>query len=198
MSAPVEVSLPGGYALREVERFDEDVLKGLIAENLTRGSGLVHLRRALPPEVQDFLTAAREGLHGPRVELRVGIWQGEDLVAWTFCRASSPHTLMMMTSGLDAAHRRKGLYTALLRHVTARARELGFECLQSSHSASNQPILIAKLREGWVVIGTTMDLAIGLLVNLQLHLYPELQEVFDLRTGWRPPSPQTLRLFGEE
>lgn len=190
--------LPEGYILREVEDFDEATYRALVRRNLSRGSGMLHLRRAQPPERQARLAALREGLHGPRLELRVGIWRDEELVAWSYCRAESPHTLYMMSSGVEAAHRRRGLYTSLLRHVTSRARGLGFEHLKSSHSASNQPILIAKLREGWLVTGTRMHLGIGLLVLLEKPLYPLLEEVFHVRSGWRPPSSEILSLYGEE
>lgn len=190
--------LPAGYELREVERFDDDVLKGLVARNLSSGSGVIQTRRLHPPGRREELEGRRAGLHPEPVCLRFGVWREEELVAWSFSRAESPRTLVMMTSGVEAAHRRRGLYTVLLRTVTRRAEALGFEVIKSYHSASNRPILVAKLRDGWYVTGVHVEVAVGQLVVLERFLYPELEAAFHLRTGWRPPTTDQLHLFGEE
>ncbi len=188
--------LPEGYELREVPRFDDAVIAELVEEVLNRGSGVFQLARSLPDQTRADLLARREGQPKESVcTLHVGIWHGEELVAWSYSKARSPSSLIMMASGVREAHRRKGLYTLLLRHVRARAVELGFEVIESFHNASNNPILIAKLREGWHVAGIQQSLYVGLLVQLETYLLPEHEALYHVRTGWRPPSAYSSGLL---
>lgn len=189
------MSLPDGFELREVERFDEAEYQALVERNLSRGSGMMRPLLGLPPEEQARIRTRRAARNPRPFELRVGIWQGAELVAWTFAAEESRSALMMHTSGVEPAHRRLGLYTALLRHLVVRAHEEGYERVTSLHSASNQPILIAKLKEGFVVSGLQMNVEVGLVVRLELPLHALGRAAFDTRSGWLPPSPEILGLW---
>ena len=69
-------------------------------------------------------------------------------------------------------------------------RELGGLRISSQHVATNNAVLIAKLKLGYVIAGTEYDEQMGLLVLLVLHLAPERRALFASRTGTvRPDVP---------
>lgn len=188
-------SLPPDYTLRRVDRFPEPAFNALFQRVLISDSGMMRPLDRLP-EAQREAILKKRAEQGPRpFELRLGIWHHDTLVAWTFAYGSRGRALMMATSGVEAHHRRQGLYTALLEAVVGHARAAGFSEVESLHSCSNRPILIAKLKAGFSVAGVQLDIDIGLLTRLLLPLYPEVQDAFDVRTGWRPPSRAVLETW---
>lgn len=77
----------------------------------------------------------------------------------------------MNLTALAPEWRRRGIYRALLRAVIDACRAAGFLAIESRHAADNNPILIAKLREGFVIDGTLVSLGSGLQVRLMLYLH---------------------------
>ena len=57
----------------------------------------------------------------------------------------------------------------------------------SQHVATNNAVLIAKLKLGYVIAGTEYVDAMGLLVRLVLHLTVERAVLFAARTGMLAP-----------
>ena len=66
-------------------------------------------------------------------------------------------------------------------------RERGGITISSQHVATNNAVLIAKLRLGYVIAGTEYVDAMGLLVRLVLHLTAQRSALFAARTGMLAP-----------
>ena len=75
---------------------------------------------------------------------------------------------------IHPAWRGRGLYRALLPRVVAAARDAGFREVVSRHRADNNPILVPKLRAGFVISGFDVSPRWGLLVHLRRYLVEEL------------------------
>jgi hypothetical protein len=63
--------------------------------------------------------------------------------------------------------------------------------ISSQHVATNNAVLIAKLKLGYVIAGTEYVEPMGLLVRLLLHLTPQRRDLFASRTGTLVPPPLT-------
>jgi GNAT superfamily N-acetyltransferase len=92
-------------------------------------------------------------------------------------------------SAVDPAYRRQGIYSRLLRAMELAVRDRGGLLISSQHVATNSPVLIAKLKLGYVIAGTEYVEPMGLLVRLVLHLAPERRALFEQRTGTLVPPP---------
>jgi L-amino acid N-acyltransferase YncA len=64
------------------------------------------------------------------------------------------------------AHRRKGLYTALLNQTTDQLKEMGFQKIYSRHSATNNDVIIPKLKFGFTITSLEISDIFGVLVHL--------------------------------
>ncbi len=63
------------------------------------------------------------------------------------------------------------------------ARAFGCARIESHHRATNNAVLIAKLRAGYVIVGTEFTGEMGLLVKLSKQLLPQRDAMFHARAG---------------
>ena len=97
--------------------------------------------------------------------LRVGAFQDEVLVGWTYARAEGSQ-LQMVNSGVAPAGRRQGVYSRLVQMVLDHAKARGYASVCSRHAANNNAVLIAKLKLGFFVSGFEYSEVYGPLVRL--------------------------------
>jgi ribosomal protein S18 acetylase RimI-like enzyme len=110
--------------------------------------------------------AAREILASPKPQaLRIGAFEKDRLVGWTYARPDGVH-LQMVNSGVAADHRRQGIYSRLVELTIDHAIARGYVAILSRHAANNNAVLIAKLRRGFFVSGFEYSEVYGPLVRL--------------------------------
>ncbi|MDP3759259.1 MAG: GNAT family N-acetyltransferase [Ramlibacter sp.] len=109
---------------------------------------------------------------------RLGAYIGEELVGWSNGWMERGRVFYMANSGVAAAHRRKGVYTALLSAVRDHASSQGVVTLRSQHSVLNNAVIIAKLRFGFHICGLSQSAQMGTLVELVHHLSQPRREIF--------------------
>jgi GNAT superfamily N-acetyltransferase len=117
--------------------------------------------------------------HPPMV--RLGAYIGDELVGWSNGWMERGRVFYMANSGVAAAHRRKGIYSALLAAVRDHALSEGALVLRSQHSVLNNPVIIAKLRFGFHISGLSQSAQMGTLVELSHHLSQPRDEMFRSR-----------------
>ncbi|WBS05569.1 GNAT family N-acetyltransferase [Pseudoduganella sp. SL102] len=112
---------------------------------------------------------------------RLGAYDGDQLVGWTYGWMEHDNSLYMANSGVMPAHRRKGVYTSLLQAVQRHASTQGAWCIRSRHSVVNNPVIIAKLRVGFRISGLVQSAQMGTLVELTRHLSEQREAMFQKR-----------------
>ncbi|MBW2462132.1 MAG: hypothetical protein JRH11_10835 [Deltaproteobacteria bacterium] len=122
---------------------------------------------ALFGEVEAERAAALDGLiTSARLHHRYGFWDGERLVGVYRGRQGEGGAYHMTVTALEESWQRRGVYRAFLPKVLEAAREVGFVEVVSRHHADNNPVLVAKLRQGFVITGFDANLRTGLMVCL--------------------------------
>jgi len=106
-----------------------------------------------------------------------------DIIGWTYSYQQDHETLYMCNSAIAQEHRGKGLYSMMLQHVLAVAKELGFQVVTSKHYASNNAIIVPKLKAGFIITGMALDEKYGLMVHLTRYLHPERERIAISRIG---------------
>ena len=97
--------------------------------------------------------------------LRIGAFRNEVLVGWTYARAEGS-LLHMVNSGVAPANRRQRVYSHLVQLVLGHAKAQGYVSVLSRHAASNNAVVIAKLKLGFFVSGFEYSEVYGPLVRL--------------------------------
>ncbi|MBC7601669.1 MAG: GNAT family N-acetyltransferase [Ramlibacter sp.] len=113
--------------------------------------------------------------------LRLGAYDGDELVGWSFGWLERGRVFYMANSGVIESHRRRGLYTRLVDAVCDHARSTGAVAVKSQHSVLNNAVIISKLRLGFVITGLSQSAQMGTLVELTRHLSSARQAVFNER-----------------
>ena len=88
-------------------------------------------------------------------------------------------TYFMEWSGILPTYQRRGLYSSFLERLIPYLKALGIERVTSNHMGNNRPVLIAKLKAGFIVTGVTLDERHGMLVWLARFLEPARQQGFE-------------------
>lgn len=163
---------------RVVEQFPEPAYAELVAEAFADYEASAPLAFVLADEA-----AARSGLAEPSTAaLRIGAFRGDVLMGWTYARTEADGRLHMINSGVAAAVRRQGIYSELVRRVVEHARSHGYVAVVSRHAADNNAVIIAKLKQGFVVSGFEYSEVYGPLVRLTCLMGERRRNLYRERT----------------
>jgi ribosomal protein S18 acetylase RimI-like enzyme len=128
------------------------------------------------------IAALRKSLPPPP-RLRIGAFDGDRLVGWTSGWHEPGGVFYVTNSAVLPEYRRQGIYTRLARAITEEAALRGCHSVYSKHIATNNAVLIAKLRLGFVITGMEFSEELGLLVRLSYAVSPGRSRLFAERTS---------------
>jgi ribosomal protein S18 acetylase RimI-like enzyme len=168
--------------IRQVEAFEEVAMKALAGPIFGDAARQQYLSELIGPEADERNKALRTSLPKPE-RVRMAAFDGERFVGCSSGWFEFGGNFYIGLSAVDPAYRQRGIYTRLLNAIEQAVRERGGLLISSHHVATNNAVLIAKLKLGYVVAGTEYVEQMGLLVRLVLHLAPERRALFASRTG---------------
>ncbi len=120
--------------------------------------------------------------------LHYGVFVDNVLVGVHHGRQFERGVYHMGFSAILKKFQRQGLYTQLLHYVIAEVGKLGFQAITSRHNASNNPVIIPKLKAGFLIGGFEINDAVGLQVRLVYYFNEARRDMHHFRTG-RSPAP---------
>ena len=134
---------------------------------------------------------------GTPYKLYLGAFDGNDqFVGWSWGLQESATTYYMVNSAVLENYRRKGLYTLLLNRSVEVLSEKGFQLIYSRHNATNNAVIIPKLKAGFIISKMELDDKFGVLVHLHYYTNPERRRIMDYRAGQIRPDERLKALFG--
>ncbi|MEF2277137.1 GNAT family N-acetyltransferase [Deinococcus sp. YIM 134068] len=134
----------------------------------------------------------------PRPDFPAFAWliaHGGEVVGWHSARQWDERTMYMSNTALLPGHRGRGLYTRLLPHLLAAFRAEGYTLVRSHHHATNNAVIVPKLRAGFVIAGLEVNHH-GMMAVLLHSFDPVYREYLDVRSGLRRPAGEVARRLG--
>jgi len=128
----------------------------------------------------------------PPFRLSYLIEQNDNLVGWCTAIQRDIDVWYMHNTAIFEAHRKKGLYTAVLQLMLNYAKLEGYQKVESIHIATNNAIIIPKLKAGFVITGMHISEKYGTMVELSYYTNPQVKAVVDFRSG-QCRLPQNLK-----
>jgi len=113
-------------------------------------------------------------------------WAARDgrAVVAMFCgHKKDTTTYRMWHTHVHPDYRRRGLYADIVRRTLAYSRELGFDAVVSEHAPSTNPILIAKLKAGFRIVGMDIDAGVGPSMLLKYFHNEAHSRAYEYRCG---------------
>ena len=108
----------------------------------------------------------------------------EKVVGWSFGYQKDAEEFYMTNSAVVPEYRNIGVYKKLLSMMIDKAKAEGFQIVSSIHHASNNAILIPKLKVGFKIIGMKLNPRFGTLLELHYYTNDKVSQVLDYRTGY--------------
>ena len=133
---------------------------------------------------------------GESFRLNLALFKGDKLAGWSFGWQKDSECYYMTNSAILEEHRRQGLYSALLKKVVEIAREKGFQIIFSRHTATNNAILVPKLKAGFIISAMEISDTFGLLIHLRYYTNPLRRKMMDVRCGESKPDSELRGILG--
>jgi L-amino acid N-acyltransferase YncA len=119
------------------------------------------------------------------------IYKNEEIVGWHFGKQIDHEENYMVNTALFEAHRNKGVYQVFLQEMILFLKDKGYQIITSKHHASNNAVLVPKLKAGFVIKGLNIDLNFGTMVTLQYIVNELGKSIYNYRTGSHPLPPDS-------
>ena len=128
--------------------------------------------------------------------LRLAVYHGDEFDGWSYGCQESAETFYMINSAVFPAHRNRHVYSALLQEVIDIVKVEGFQVVYSRHVATNNAVLVPKLKAGFVITAFEVSDVYGVLVHLKWFSNPLRRKAIDFRAGRAAPDGELRRLLG--
>lgn len=175
--------IPDGYHLRELDRDEYSKYFSEWAPKVfDSNQPVLHPKRSPDKEVRR--NELKKKFYESTWSIRLGIFAGCEIAGFTFTQQESADVVHMHISAILPLHRRKGLYSALLQETLVRSANEGFEIVTSNHNPANAPVIIAKMKAGFVISGYQVMDIVGPLVQLSRYLEPGRHSAMTFRLGY--------------
>ncbi len=179
----------GDYTIRSMSRDDFQPLFQKHRSQAFADTFTFRLGKTLSAE-QETTRKRLRARENDLYRLRLAIFHGTDFVGWHVGRQTSADEYAMTNSAVLPAHQRQGLYTFLLARVLDIVRDEGFQVVTSGHNATNNRIIIPKLKAGFVITGMEISAEFGAVVKLTYFFHPLRRHALDVRSGEAVPNEE--------
>jgi ribosomal protein S18 acetylase RimI-like enzyme len=125
-----------------------------------------------------------------RYRFRILVLKNEEVIGWHFGWQIDEEQYYMCNTGLLEEYQGKGIYSALLPKLIEIFKEKGFQKIISMHHASNNAILVPKLKAGFLVTGFDINEKFGLRVVLSYIFNEKRLNAYKFRTGALRPDEE--------
>ena len=182
----------GNYSVRILDNNEFNTLFRQCRRSIFETMLEFDVQQALSTEEKTASARLRERMGTP-FRLNVGIYHNQEFIGWSFGRQEDSEKYYMVNTGILPEHRGKGIYSALLPWILDALQREGFQIAYSRHVATNNQILVAKLKAGFVITAIEVSDVFGVLVHLSYFFNPLRRKVLDVRVGQARPDAEVKR-----
>jgi ribosomal protein S18 acetylase RimI-like enzyme len=117
-------------------------------------------------------------------------------IGWHYGYQDTPMSYYMCNSAVLPQHRRQGYYSWLAKSVMEEVTRRGYHRIKSRHYPTNNPVIIAKLKLGFVVTGLQLSSNFGTLLELEWNANQAMADLMKFRCGEKLPPESNLKSLG--
>lgn len=181
--------LQNGYEIREMQ--DEDFWPLIEKHHLHVFQETIQYnwKDHAPKEVLLKTTELAKNMGQP-FRLKLGVFLNEEFAGWSFGDQQSAESYYMRNSAVLESHRKKGLYSELLKANLEILTMKGFQVIYSLHLATNNAIIIPKLKAGFVITSLEVEERFGTRIKLSYYTNQLTKKIMDFRVGFSRPDKE--------
>ncbi len=170
--------------IAQVDKYPENVINEHVAEYMMQNVPSLPWRSQLDDSAVKKLKQLHAGTK-ENYRLKLVALEGKQIVGWSFGFQDTldSSSYFMAGSVVLPERRRQGLYSALVAKVLEITEKKGFQSVWSMHIMNNNPVLIAKLKQGFVINGFEVNTIYGALVKLTFNHSELRKKALNFRAG---------------
>ena len=191
-------SLPSGYAIKEIPTEEFIKLWQKPGKKIFNDKSLMYaITDIYSPRELKQLQKVREQFNknSNAYRLNLGVFYKNKFVGWSWGFQETAAIFYMCNSAILPAHRRKGLYTALMREMLKRVEPMGFGKIYSRHMITNNDIIIAKMKQNFKITHFELSDAFGTMIHLTYFPNKIKNDILDFRSGHKRPTKKIKKIF---
>jgi hypothetical protein len=181
--------LKNGYEIREMQHESFGPLIEKHHKHVFQETIQFDWREHAPQKDTEVTSELAKNMGKP-YRLRLGVFLNEDFVGWSFGDQQTGESYYMRNSAVLETHRKKGLYSELLKANIEILSAKGFQVIYSSHIATNNAIIIPKLKAGFVITSMEVEERFGTRVKLSYFTSALTRKVINFRVGLNRPDEE--------
>jgi len=190
------IDLENGYKIQRMENDKFFDVKSNLKEKVFKDDHSLFPGEYLTDLEKEQVANLRTGLYKDQFTIFLGLFDKEEnFVGWSFGYQVDQMTYYMCNSAILNKHRRKGLYTSLMNTNLEILKNIGFQTIYSRHNATNNSVIIPKLKAGFIISSLEMDDVIGVMVTLKYFTNEKRRKIMDYRAGQLKPDDELKSLF---
>ncbi|MGE3684014.1 MAG: GNAT family N-acetyltransferase [Bdellovibrionales bacterium] len=187
-----EWTLRKKYIFRVAERLEEPRCSELVRKYL----GHSEWEALLLSEEERAFKLKLKPTKGPALSLRLGIYHESKLIGFTYGWQLDEYSYYMAASLILPEYQRQGLYSELLKYTIEFTRAKGFQTITSKHKATNNAVIIPKLKAGFLITGLELSDIMGTMIGLTYLHNSHRRDLLNARAGFKPPTERVRPLLG--
>ena len=125
---------------------------------------------------------------GTPYKLRLYILNNSEIVGWFYGEQKDSETFQMIQTAIFQEHQNKGIYKALLPIILEILKEKGFQKVFSRHKATNNQVIVPKLKRGFMITAFEVIDIFGVLIHLTYYFNENRQKLINYRVGQLKPD----------
>lgn len=192
----LETDMDESYSIRELSEAEFEPLFDKHKFSMFAGVHSYDIQHVLTDVEQQRIKELEENLGAP-YRLYLGVFDiDNEFVGWSWGKQENASTFYMVSSAVLERHRRKGIYSALIAHSIERLSKAGFQLVYSRHCATNNDVIIPKLKAGFLISKMEIDDRYGVLIHLHYYTNSHRRRIMDYRSGQETPDMKIKQVFG--
>lgn len=189
----MKADLGSGVRVEKVDKQQYDAFRLIHEPRIFENRYDINAQLALSASEKDAVTRLAENL-GELYDLRLGFFQGDEMIGWSYGIQVNAESFRMVTTGIVPEFQGKSIYSRFLEAYAKHIKEQGFQTLFSRHYATNNQVIVPKLRFGFLISGFEISDQFGLLLWLSYYFNPTRQKIMHVRSGFQQPDEEVDKL----
>ena len=180
-------TLLGEFQLKEISKEEYDNFRATQEPKIFPNRFDIFTENCYSKEEKVAIENLKKNICSP-YELRLGFFDNQKIIGWSYGFQISDATFRMATSGILPEYQNKGLYSKFLSQLKPVLKEKGFQIIQSRHYATDNQVIVPKLKAGFLISGMEISDDYGLLVVLRYFFNETRRAVMHVRSGYQQPD----------
>jgi len=110
--------------------------------------------------------------------------ENQEIIGWSWGYYKDIDEFYMVNTGIFKAYQNQGIYSKFLKYFIENLRKENIQKITSTHHATNNQVIVPKLKAGFLITGLELNTRFGMMINLTYFFNKTQQKLINHRVGY--------------